>query len=117
MYPTDLTGTQLMTELNHVPLAERLKKAEYLARELSEHLTQAYLPRLAELRGSSKIFDEELVSDQQMLDQIQAVLQSDEFATDVYQKLTVYLESIREEMQHLTLGGDTDLTSDDQTAS
>ncbi len=106
-----------MTELNRVPLAERLKKAEYLARELSEHLTQAYLPRLAELRSSSKIYDETLVSDQQMLDEIQAVLQSDDFAVDVYQKLTAYLESIREEMQHLTLGGDTDLTSDDQTAS
>jgi len=106
-----------MTDLNRIPLAERLKTAEYLARELSEHLSQAYLPRLAELRSSSKIYDENLVSDQQMLDQIQAVLKSDEFAVDVYQKLAQYLESIREEMQHLILGADTDLTSDDQTLS
>ena len=106
-----------MNELKNIPLAERMKKAEYLSRELSEHLRQSYLPRLAELRNSSKIYDEELVSDQQMLDQIQAVLKSDDFASNVYLQLSGYLESIREEMQNLVLGGDTDLAGDSPTAT
>jgi len=87
-----------MSELEHLPLTERIRKAEYFARELSEHLRQSYLPRLAELRSSSKVFDPELVSDQQMLDRMLAVLQTDEFAQDVYQKLKLHLTSIQAEM-------------------
>ena len=39
------------------PLVERFHKAEYLARELSEHLRQAFLPKLSSLRHASKVFD------------------------------------------------------------
>ena len=106
-----------MSELSDLPLAERLKHAEYLARELSEHMRQAYLPRLAELRNSSKVFDVNLVSDQEMLDKIHAVLKSDDFAQDVYQKLTTYLDSARDELQQLILGADTSEGSEDLTAS
>ena len=87
-----------MTDLEHLPLTERLKNAEYYARELSEHLRQSYLPKLGNLRSASKVFDENLVSDQGMLDCILAVLQSDEFARDVYGKLRAHLQSIHDEM-------------------
>lgn len=97
----------------HMPLSERLKKAEYYARELSEHLRQSYLPKLADLRTSSKVFDETVVSDQQMLDRIQNVLQADEFASDVYDKLNMHLEIIRDEMQQVVLGADTDFGQQD----
>ena len=104
-----------MTDLKHMPLSERLKKAEYYARELSEHLRQSYLPKLGDLRSSSKVFDETVVSDQQMLDRIQGVLQADEFAVDVYQKLNGHLEIIRDEMQQNVLSGDTDAGQNDLT--
>ena len=39
------------------PLVERLHKAEHIARELSEHLRQAFLPKLHDLRSASKVFD------------------------------------------------------------
>ncbi len=61
-------------EIENLPLGDRLKKADYLARELSEHLTQAYLPKLTELRAATKIYDAEEVSDQQILDHTLAVL-------------------------------------------
>jgi len=97
-----------MKDLKHIPLSERLKKAEYYARELSEHLRQSYLPKLGDLRTSSKVFDETVVSDQQMLDRIQGVLQADEFAVDVYRKLNRHLEIIRDEIQQHVLGGEAD---------
>lgn len=101
-----------MAEMEHMPLSERMKKAEYFARELSEHLRQSYLPRLGDLRSSSKVFDKNEVSDQQMLDRIQNVLQADEFAGDVYQKLNMHLEIIRAEIQEVVLGPDTDIGRD-----
>ncbi|MEZ6063827.1 MAG: hypothetical protein R3C19_26055 [Planctomycetaceae bacterium] len=83
------------------PLVERFKKAEYLARALSEHMRQAYLPKLLELRAASKEFDAEVVSDQQMLDRMLAVLEAEDFAGDVYAKLRAYLVSIQTEMSPL----------------
>ena len=97
-----------MADLQHLPLSERLRKAEYYARELSEHLRQSYLPKLGDLRAASKVFDENEVSDQQMLDRIQNVLQADDFASDVYRKLNVHLEIVRDEMQHIVSGEDPD---------
>ena len=106
-----------MTKLEHLPLSERLRKAEYYARELSEHLRQTYLPTLGLLRVASKVFDENEVSDQQMYDRIQNVLQADEFAGDVYRKLNAHLAIIREEMQEIVSGRDTDTGQKHQSTS
>lgn len=84
--------------LDKFTLKERLKKAQYLSRELSEHLVQAYLPKLADLRLATKEFDPKVVSDQQVLDCTQAVLEAEEFADRLHKKLKRYVESIREEM-------------------
>ncbi len=83
------------------PLVERFHKAEYLARELSEHLRQAFLPRLAALRQSSKILDPAQVTDQTMLDNMTAVLTAEDFATDIFEKLTKYLHSIEQETRQI----------------
>lgn len=101
-----------MADMEQMPLSERMKKAEYYARELSEHLRQSYLPRLGDLRNSSKVFDKNEVSDQQMLDRIQNVLQADDFAGDVYRKLNAHLQVIRTEIQEVVLGPDTDIGRD-----
>lgn len=79
------------------PLVERFHKAEYLARELSEHLRQAFLPKLSDLRHASKVFDPVQVSDQEMLDKMIAVLNAEDFASDVFDKLISYLRSIEKE--------------------
>lgn len=76
------------------PLVERFHKAEYLARELSEHLRQAFLPRLAQLRQASKITDAAQVTDQTMLDNMNAVFAAEDFASDIFEKLIRYLKSI-----------------------
>jgi len=72
------------------PLVERFHKAEHLARELSEHLRQAFLPKLSELRHASKIADATEVTDKTMLDKMTAVLSAEDFAADIFEKLTQY---------------------------
>lgn len=94
---------------NKLTLKERLKKAQYLSRELSEHLVQAYLPKLADLRLATKEFDPKKVTDQQVLDCTLAVLQAEEFADQLHERLRIYLESIRSEMSSMLFS---DATSD-----
>lgn len=79
-------------------LQERLKQADYLTRELNEHLRQAYLPKLAALRSLAKIYDPHEVSDNQILEHSLAVIEAEEFTDDLYQKLRKFLDSISEEM-------------------
>jgi hypothetical protein len=88
-------------EIENLPLGDRLKKADHLARELSEHLRQAYLPKLLDLRGAAKVYDADEVSDQQILDHTLAVLQAEEFTAELYARLRLYLDSIRTEMSPL----------------
>lgn len=87
--------------MDQLSLKDRLKKAQYLARELSEHLTQSYLPRLGDLRLVTKEFDPKEVSDQRIFDSATAVLDAEEFTEALYGKLNRYLESIRVEMKPL----------------
>ena len=82
-------------------LTERLSKAQYLARELSEHLTQAYLPKLNALKAASREFDEKKVSDQQVFDRTKAVLDAEDFAENIHSQLDAYMRSIRREMRQL----------------
>ncbi len=88
---------------DNFPLVERFHKAEYLARELSEHLRQAFLPKLAQLRQASKIMDAAEVTDQTMLDNMNAVFAAEDFASDIFEKLIRYLRSIEKDT-HKILG-------------
>ncbi|MEQ9406499.1 MAG: hypothetical protein RIK87_02190 [Fuerstiella sp.] len=100
-------------QIDGLPLTERLKKAQYLSRELSEHLRQAYLPKLADLRLVTKEFDPAAVTDQRVFDCTVAVLEAEEFTDSLYEKLHQYLESIRREMKDLLF---TDASSESSQA-
>ena len=82
---------------DNLPLVERITKAEHFARELCEHLQLAFLPKLADLRSSSKRLDPEVVSDQTMFDQMSAVVTAERFASGIYVRLLRYLESIQKD--------------------
>lgn len=86
---------------DNFPLVERFHKAEYLARELSEHLRQAFLPKLAQLRQTSKIMDAAEVTDQTMLDNMNAVFAAEDFASDIFEKLIRYLRSIEKDTHEI----------------
>ena len=86
---------------DNFPLVERFHKAEYLARELSEHLRQAFLPKLAQLRQASKIMDAAEVTDQTMLDNMNAVFAAEDLASDIFEKLIRYLRSIEKETHEI----------------
>jgi hypothetical protein len=72
-----------------------------LARELSEHLRQAFLPKLAQLRQASKIMDAAEVTDQTMLDNMNAVFAAEDFASDIFEKLIRYLRSIEKDTHEI----------------
>jgi len=80
-----------------LPLIERINKAEHLARELCEHLQQAFLPKLADLRSLSKKLDPDEVSDQTMYDNMAAVVKAETYSDDLFMKLSLYLQSIRKD--------------------
>ena len=84
-----------------LPMVDRFHRAEHLIRELSEHLRQSLLPRLSELRQSGKVFEATEVSDQELLDRMQAVLQADEFARTLHQRLQLFLKSIEREADRI----------------
>lgn len=91
----------IVTNPDLLPLAERFSGAEQLRRELSEHLRQAFLPKLSDLRTASKESDVRVVTDQAMSDKMTAVLQADEFAAQLLGKLVRYLDSIEHETRSL----------------
>ena len=90
-----------LLRLEDMTLQERLKKADYLTRELSEHLRQGYLPKLAALRSAAKVYDPKEVSGNQILDLTLAVLEAEEFTDNLHRKLGTYLSSITEEMRSM----------------
>ena len=96
---------------NELSLDERLSKANYLSRELSEHLRQSYLPKLATLRSDSKVYDPVEVTDQRILDGALAVLEAEQFADDLYAQLHTLMDSITEQMRDMVYGSTTDLPS------
>ena len=82
---------------DNLPLVERINKAEHRARELSEHLQQAFLPKLGDLRSSSKKLDPNEVSDQTMFARMAAVVEAEKYAEILFSKLTLYLQSIQKD--------------------
>lgn len=98
-------------DLTSLPLMERLKKADMIARELAEHLKQAYLPGLSRLRSCVKVHDPAEVSDQEVLDRATAVLEADAFSVDLYGRLRKYLDSIRSEMEPMLFKEERHLTA------
>lgn len=87
--------------LDDMPLVDRLKRANYLTRELSEHLKQAYLPSAAALRTASRHLDVADVSDQEVLDCTLSMLEAEDFTADLYKQLTDCLQSIRVDMKDI----------------
>lgn len=99
---------------NNLPLVERINKAEHFARELCEHLQQAFLPKLSDLRSSSKKLDPEVVSDQTMYDQMASVLEAEQFASKIYGRLMRYLQSIQKDAVDVLGIADTDTVVKDR---
>lgn len=95
---------------NNLPLADRLTKAELLARELCDHLQVGLLPKLSTLRASSKILNQNEVSDQTMFDQTMDVLKAERFANNLHESLIKYLESIQRDAYEV-LGIDATLSA------
>lgn len=88
----------------NMTLQERIKSADYLARELSEHLRQAYIPKLTALRSAAKVLDPDQVSDRQIFDRAVAVLEAEEFTAEIHDKLHDHMTRIIQQSEVELLG-------------
>jgi hypothetical protein len=97
-----MEGITLMEENpENLALVDRFHRAEHLIRELSEHLRQSFLPKLSELRHAGKVFEASEVSDQELFDRMQALLQAEEFARGLHDRLQQFLQSIERESDRI----------------
>jgi hypothetical protein len=108
-----------MTEhvLETLTLRERLRDAERLSRELSEHLEQGLIPKLQQLRRLSKVGKETEgegpegpVADASIRTAADAALNSHEYLLDLSRKLDRYLSSAERELDQIVTGNQPDLT-------
>ena len=84
-------------DLDQQPLRERLTALERLIRELSEHIEQGFLPRVHDLRRVTryrKSGSRSDITDKTVRDQVERVLDSEKFTSDLYGQLEDYLKSI-----------------------
>jgi len=85
-------------------LQERLKAADYLARELSEHLRQAYIPKLTALRSAARKLEVEEVTDRQIFDRAVEVLEAEEFTSGLHDQLHEHLIRIIKQAEDELMG-------------
>jgi len=86
--------------VEHRTLHELLTGAEHLARELAEHLQQAFLPQVQQLRHMAGGIDEpaeetSAVSDTTIRQQVSQILKTDEFSQAQFQRLERYFQVIQ----------------------
>lgn len=93
-----------VNEYDKLPLRERLTKAERLTRELSEHLEQGFLPKLETLRKVTRQSSMEDTTDKTVRDTAKTVRASEEYTSELYQKLADCLQSIAGEVQTMIHG-------------
>lgn len=89
-------------------LRERLGHAQELLRELSEHLSQSFLPQLKraiELVDSKVADEQDEVADSTVRSAMAAVIKSDDFSQQLINSLDPYLRSIQKEVEQIRDGG------------
>jgi hypothetical protein len=77
---------------DQLSLRERIGQAEALVRELHEHLSQSFLPKVKSARGGATA---EEVPDSTVRSLMADVLGSDEFTLALLKRLEPYLRSIQ----------------------
>lgn len=88
-------------------LRERLGHAEQLLRELTEHLSQSFLPtlkRAQDLLEANSGEDAAEVADSTMRSVMSAVVKSDDFTQQLINSLDPYLRSIQHEVRRIRDG-------------
>lgn len=104
-------GRVMPSEFSKLPLRERLTIAERLARELSEHLEQGFLPRIETLRRVTRqkgaIAEE--TTDKTVRDTVSLVQESEQFTAELYEKVQSCLDSIADEVSKMVHGNESEL--------
>lgn len=94
--------------IDQLTLRDMFSNAEWLIRDLSEHLKQSFHPKsraLGELVRSFRIPDERnAIADTAVRTHVAALLGSDDYSQTLIQKLDNYLKAIEERSQE-ALGG------------
>jgi len=91
-----------------MPLRDRVREAERLTRELTDHLERGFLPKVQEARRSTKPTPANLetVMDSTVRSTTEAALSSHEYTMQLARNLDMLLGSIDRELQWMISGGD-----------
>lgn len=100
--------------MHDLTLREKFKEANLVARELTEHVQQGFLPRSKQLGRlvrpkfeSTKEYEidpEAGVEDKTIRNEVARVLESENFTDELFQAVRAYLESIDQEIDQILAG-------------
>lgn len=86
--------------IEQLTLRELFTNAEWVVRELTEHLEQSFHPKLQALQEMVKSYakaeERDQTPDSTVRTQVAAVLSSDDFSAALFEKLEKHLEAIDE---------------------
>lgn len=89
--------------IEQLTLREMFANAEWLIRDLTEHLRQSFHPKSRELIELVRTFnvpaERDAIADGVVRSQVAALLASDEYSQVLFQKLDRYLAAIEERSQ------------------
>ena len=91
----------MVQDYSQLPLRDRLKHAEMLARELVEHLEQGFIPKVERVRKVTRQANTDSTTDHTIRDQVDLVLNSERFTREVYSKLNACLQSISTDVEKM----------------
>jgi hypothetical protein len=83
--------------LAQLTMREKIRDSQHLARDLHEHMTQNFLPKVAELRSVCTPEGEERIADVTIRNQVATVLESERFMTQKETELSAYAAAIIQE--------------------
>ena len=94
--------------LETMPLRDRVREAERLVRELSDHLERGFLPKVHEARKATRTTSNALeeIMDSTVRSTVDTALTSHEYTVQLLRTLDDYLTSIDRELEQMVTGGE-----------
>ena len=99
--PTTRYGELMEPNLSTIPLHDRAKQAEKLARELMGHLENEYLPRVREMQALIGPDALRPSGDLTVREAVRKIFAADETVDSTWVQTRSYLESIAEDLERL----------------
>ena len=95
----------MSSSIDHLTLREKLREAEHVLRELTEHLEMGFIPKVHELKKLSRQHDPASglppVADLTIRSYVSSVFESDRFSGGLVESLEKYLNAIQKDVSEV----------------